>query len=232
MSISREKLGELNLVDPHKRIRGKKKKVKLKSFTLLTERLENFRWRIKLVIMGTGGIGTCGQIEVRDEKAQRALYYDRHKEEMNQKTTKWQKEHPEKKQVVSSRYYKTHKDQIAKYSKNHRNKMVSLGSFGEEGFSIKLQQQINADGKIYGAGTFSGVHTPEQNRFNILKRKLRDVTILNEWFEGSEAHHMSKDVVIFIPKELHWSVRHNLETGEGTEEINGKALIWARRKSR
>ncbi|MCK4648409.1 hypothetical protein KAT51_02680 [bacterium] len=139
-------------------------------------------------------------------------YYDKHKERMN--------DH-------ANEYYRTHKQERKEYNKIvYKKKVLQLNVFGEEGFSIKLAQQINKSGKIIGVGTFTGVRTPKQNRAFSLRAKLKAVTVLNEWFEGSEGHHMSEGVVIFISAKLHRSIKHNLKTGEGMDEINGKVLIW------
>ena len=53
-------------------------------------------------------------------------------------------------------------------------------------------------------------------------RRGRDLGFnpMNEQFEGSEGHHINKEDVIYISKELHRSVYHNQETGQGMQEIN------------
>ena len=43
---------------------------------------------------------------------------------------------------------------------------------------------------------------------------------LNEKFPGADAHHLDKELVLYIPKVLHRSVPHNMFTGKGMEEIN------------
>ena len=50
---------------------------------------------------------------------------------------------------------------------------------------------------------------------------------INEPFEGSEGHHMTTEIVVYIPAGLHRSVFHNVFTGVGMDEINGKVLVWA-----
>lgn len=47
---------------------------------------------------------------------------------------------------------------------------------------------------------------------------------INEWFEGAHAHHITKNIIIYIPEALHRSVSHNIWTGEGMEEINKLAF--------
>lgn len=47
---------------------------------------------------------------------------------------------------------------------------------------------------------------------------------INRRFEGSRMHHVDNERVIYIPKKLHESVRHNLKTGAGMNRIN--SLAW------
>lgn len=49
---------------------------------------------------------------------------------------------------------------------------------------------------------------------------------LNISFENSEAHHIDRDLVIFIPTELHRSIGHNVFSGKGMKEINALAFQW------
>lgn len=50
--------------------------------------------------------------------------------------------------------------------------------------------------------------------------------MLNKYFEGSDGHHIDKTHIIFIPKELHNSIAHNVWTGKGMDKINAKVLEW------
>jgi len=47
---------------------------------------------------------------------------------------------------------------------------------------------------------------------------------LNERFNNSEFHHITKSIGIFIPHELHRHVSHNLKSGQNMGEINLLAL--------
>jgi len=49
---------------------------------------------------------------------------------------------------------------------------------------------------------------------------------LNKYFEGSEAHHISKNFVIYIPREINQSVRHNLWTWYNMDKINKLAFAY------
>jgi len=58
------------------------------------------------------------------------------------------------------------------------------------------------------------------------KRRALGFVLLNQPFVGGEGHHIDKEHVVYIPKELHQGVQHNLWTGQGMEEINRKAYEW------
>jgi len=63
----------------------------------------------------------------------------------------------------------------------------------------------------------------KRDRFN--RRELGYIP-LNESFEGSHGHHIDKIHVIYIPKELHKSIIHNVKTGTGMKEINKLAFEY------
>ena len=58
--------------------------------------------------------------------------------------------------------------------------------------------------------------------------KRRDLGFLelNEPFEGSEAHHINKDTVVHIPKELHKSIPHRLKDPISMTKINNAVVEW------
>ena len=59
------------------------------------------------------------------------------------------------------------------------------------------------------------------------RKRLLGFLPINKPFEGAEGHHMTTEIVIYIPAGLHRSVVHNVFSGMGMEEINGKVLVWA-----
>jgi len=58
------------------------------------------------------------------------------------------------------------------------------------------------------------------------KRRALGFIPLNIYFFGCEGHHIDKERVIFIPAELHKSVRHNIWTGKNMDKINELAYEW------
>lgn len=63
-----------------------------------------------------------------------------------------------------------------------------------------------------------------KHRINVKRNRSLGWIPLNKSFEGSEGHHIDFDFVIYVPKELHQSVRHSLSKNINMEEINSKAL--------
>lgn len=154
-------------------------------------------------------------------------YNEKHREEKNEYSKNYYEENKEEIKKRFKRYNEEHKNEKKEYNKTYLKKGFYLGAFGEEGFSLELFQEINKIGKVLGIGRLS-VRTPKENKISRQRFKLKDVTALNEYFEGSELHHLTKDVVAFIPKELHRSIWHNLKTGKNMDLINRAALKFVK----
>jgi hypothetical protein len=68
-------------------------------------------------------------------------------------------------------------------------------------------------------------HPNEWKKSKAKHRRLGFVP-LNKPFKDSDGHHLDKEHVLYIPKELHSSIRHCVWTGWKMKEINAKALKW------
>lgn len=58
------------------------------------------------------------------------------------------------------------------------------------------------------------------------KRRGLGFIPLNKPFDGAVKHHIDFDHVLYIPRELHTSIPHNVWTGRNMEEINALALEY------
>ena len=163
----------------------------------------------------------CNRKHKKERKLYSQNYYESHTEECKLNAKKWRDEHIEE--------YKKNKKE---YDKNHKKKDLFLAAFGEEGASVKLFQRVDRNGKLFGIGSFADLGSAEENRLKGAEHRLGNATELNEPFEGCEMHHISKDVVVYIPKSLHRSIYHNLKTGKGMDKINKKVLEWLEAKRR
>jgi len=63
-----------------------------------------------------------------------------------------------------------------------------------------------------------------RKRNNNKRRRKLGFVPLNKPFENAEAHHINEEDVIYISKDIHRSVSHNLHTGKNMEEINKIAM--------
>ena len=107
-------------------------------------------------------------------------------------------------------------------SKNHPNHK------GENNPNYRNHKLAGENNPNYGihkfgkdAAAWKGGYVP-QHRLHVLP--IKKCIKLNSRFIGSEGHHLNKDTVIFIPKELHKHIWHNFKSGQGMEEMNVLAL--------
>ena len=57
-------------------------------------------------------------------------------------------------------------------------------------------------------------------------RKDFNNNTLNKKFKGAEGHHINKNDIIYIPKELHKSILHSVTQDKNMEEINKLAIEY------
>lgn len=108
------------------------------------------------------------------------------------------------------RHTKKSKDKISK-------------SLTERYISVKTRKEISKrmmseNNPLYIDGCY------REKQYTKRKNLVLGFEPINEWFEGSEAHHIDHDLVIFISKEIHRSMYHNLKTGQNMKQINNLAF--------
>lgn len=64
----------------------------------------------------------------------------------------------------------------------------------------------------------------DKNRPHVIPNK--QCVQINKPFKGCEGHHLTKSLVIFIPKQLHKHIKHNLKSGWGMASINAIAIQY------
>jgi len=127
----------------------------------------------------------------------------------------WKMNNPERVKIHSERYRQKHKTKIAEYQEEYM-KQYRKDNPGYNNSEYNKQWRRDNPGKMR----------------EIYKRKAnnrRDLGFnpLNEYFEGSDAHHINKRDVIYIPQELHQSISHCLKTGINMGKINRLAMASA-----
>lgn len=121
---------------------------------------------------------------------------------------------PEKHRQYSLNYYYLHREEILKkereneerkeYQKNYRYKIRNQNEW----------RKSNPD-----------LHRKYRKTQKAKRRRLGFIPF-NERFSGADAHHINRKCIVYVPHELHISIRHNIWTGRGMKEINDKVFEW------
>ena len=113
----------------------------------------------------------------------------------------------EKKREHDRKYYQTHKEQKrehnSKYYQTHKEKKAEIVRRWIKEHPERRKEM--------------------RRKWKSKRRHNLGFNPLNEWFEGSNGHHINFNDVIYIPKDLHRSIPHCLETGKNMALINSIA---------
>lgn len=90
--------------------------------------------------------------------------------------------------------------------------------------TLNERSSASHQGQDYGVGEWGGY--TDKSRPHLVP--IDQCMHINERFVGSEGHHILKNVVAFIPKELHQHTRHNIKNGQGMDKINLLSLQYIR----
>jgi hypothetical protein len=164
-------------------------------------------------------------------KAKRHKYYLDNKEHFIEITTKWRKDNPDKRKAICKKYRENNIESVKaahlKYAKENveKIKLMHAKYRKEKSDIIKINKRKYRD--------------TEKGRIQTLKdrdaRRGLGHNPLNKRFKGCEEHHLrysnsqedkDNDMTIFVPSDLHQSIRHNGNTGKGMREINILLLEW------
>jgi len=147
-------------------------------------------------------------------------YRKEHRDEKLARDKQWRETHRDECKTYSKLYYQKNRDYFKQYSQQHRNEISAYS---------KLYRKQNKDRYRQLTKAWKKNHR-EQNREIVRRKNFKRRSLgfipLNEPFENSEAHHIDKDRVIYIPKEYHRSVSHNVWTGENMALINNLAYDY------
>ena len=152
-----------------------------------------------------------------------------YRKEHRDKMLAYYKEHRDEMLAHMKQYYKAHQDEISTYQKQYRKAHRNEMSVYEKQWYEQNKDKCNQQAKAWKNNHIEQYH--ENVRKHSFKRRSLGFIPLNEWFEGSEGHHIDKERVIYIPKEYHRSVWHNVWTGENMDEINAVAFNYLESKA-
>lgn len=111
---------------------------------------------------------------------------------------------------------------------NTGNKNPMFGRGGEEHYNYG--KHLNETTRILMSAIKQGISVEEWTDFT---NKNRDHLIptneclqINNRFLGSHAHHLTSSIIIYIPRELHRHISHNMKTGRNMDIINKLAIQY------
>lgn len=142
------------------------------------------------------------------------------------------------KKAYHKNYYLANTEKIKACNKNyyltHQEEKKAYHSAYSKGYNLKHKKKIRACQKAWYLANKEKAsiswkkhqQTPKGKQTKVkarAKRKQLGFIPLNEWFEGADAHHINKERVVYIPKELHQSIWHSLLQNINMKAINTKA---------
>ena len=177
---------------------------------LESENEEGWFWGIETHIEENGEMRKRYSVRYQNQRTETIReicrnWRNKHREQMKAITMKWRETHQENVKAMKQRYNQKHREDINKRSRKWARN------------NSKKRNKIQA--------RYLKKH-PEYVALHNHRRRQLGFVELNERFIGSEAHHLDKELVLYIPKELHQSIRHNVWNGMGMEEINNLACEY------
>ena len=115
------------------------------------------------------------------------------------------KDHPEEKELNSQRliqYYIDHPEATEKAREK------SLERFSTQ--ESRERHSALMKGENYNAGEWTGFKKTNRQYVKSIEQSIQ----LNKRFKDSEGHHITPSMIIFIPKELHKYIKHNIKKME------------------
>jgi hypothetical protein len=145
-------------------------------------------------------------------------------DKLREYSREWVKNNPEKHNESVKKYRKTNPDKCKEASKKWQNN--NLDKYKE----LQKKWRDNNPDKIRESKKNWIKNNPDKHRVSSKKhqdkRRNLESELINKWFVGSEGHHIDKENVIYVPKELHRSVFHNNFTGRNMNIINNLVFEW------
>ena len=143
----------------------------------------------------------------------------------------WYKEHRDERLAYYKQWRKTHRDEMVAYRKEHRDKMLAYYKEHRDEMLAYMKLYYEQNKEKYKQQAKAWIKNHKKQRREIgrrhdFKRRSLGFVCLNKPFEGSEAHHICPTFVIYIPKNIHQSISHNLWAGKNMDEINKLAWEW------
>jgi len=168
--------------------------------------------------------GCGGEVPIGKRKNRQAVFINGH----NRRGKKCTEEHI-RKLSINKKNKPLSEEHKKKLSESGKGRSPNSGSFKRGHITWCKNKTFSVVRKGRGLGelnpNWKGGSKLSNARQHHNRRSLGH-SFINEPFEDSEGHHLDKDYVLYIPRDLHRSIPHNLTTGKNMDLINVEALKW------
>jgi len=168
-------------------------------------------------------------------KIEKHLYYLKNRARISKRTKKYAQNHPEQCRKYTKKWLMNHPDYQKNYHFEHLEQEVKRYKKWAKDNPILIKENQRKYYKRHPERMREKYKNHRKKRPELYKgydrkheakrRKLGFIP-LNEPFEGSEGHHIDFTFVVYIPRELHISIRHCIWTSHNMELINAKAFEY------
>jgi len=159
---------------------------------------------------------------IDDRKAYHKQYYQNNKEKVLERTKQYYLDHKDHYTEYIKKWEQDNKEQRDEYKEKWRKDNIEKNTEYHKQRYINNKEYLNEQHREYDK-TDAGKVTSKRHNY---KHRTLGFFPLNEYFEGAEAHHISINFVIYLPKKLHRSIWHNIWSWVNMEEINELAINY------
>jgi len=155
------------------------------------------------------------------QKEYQKQWRQRNKEKVREINKHWRKEHLEKVREIDKNWQQRNPEKVREISKHWKQR----NSEKVQEYNKKWQQE-NKEYYIQWQQEHPDRVREIAKKSNAKRHRNLGFIPLNKSFEGSEAHHIDRNYIIYIPKEIHRSIWHSVLKNKNMDEINAVAFNY------
>ena len=158
---------------------------------------------------------------LKQEKEYKKRYYQVNKKEIREKQHKYKQANRGKTREYNKEYYQVNKEEIKNYERWYR-------QANREKILKYMQEyyQTNKEEIKSRVQRYCQIHREVKRKSENKRRRNLGYIPINNWFEGSNFHHLDRDSGVYIPEWLHKMYSHNVFTGKNMDKMNEAAIRW------
>ena len=147
-------------------------------------------------------------------------WYLKNKEKSLKRSKKWKNDNQERLSATNKDYKENNEEKCRNYNKQWRlNNRKRITKIARE-WVKNNQEKVNKINKKWIA------NNPQKIKEIKSRRRSFGFIPLNTYRDGDEAHHINKELVIYIPKSIHKSIHHSVLKNKNMDKINSVAFSY------